>query len=87
MNPKSGRLVVRGKGNKERTAWLVQAARRVLWLTGWLCVVTDPGALFVAINKSGRIVNHEHMTPKTIYTMLAKRATEAGVSEVSRSIH
>jgi len=80
--PEDGRLVVRGKGNKERTAWLTGGAARAV--ADWLAVRgADPGALFVAINKSGRIVNHEHMTPKTIYKMLAKRATEAGVKSFS----
>lgn len=78
----SGRLVVRGKGNKERTAWLVNGAARAV--ADWLAVRGDtPGALFIAINKSGRMTNHKHMTPKVIYNMLAKRATEAGVKSFS----
>jgi site-specific recombinase XerD len=78
----SGRLVVRGKGNKERTAWLTGGAARAV--ADWLTVRGDmPGALFVAVNKSGRIVNYKNMTPKTIYKMLAKRANEAGVKSFS----
>jgi len=78
----SGRLVVRGKGNKERIAWLTGGAARAL--ADWLKVRgDDPGALFVAVNKSGRMANRNHMTPKTIYSMLAKRATEAGVKSFS----
>ena len=77
-----GRLVVRGKGKKERLAWLTGGAARAM--ADWLAVRgADPGALFVAVNKSGRIVNYEHMTPKVIYNMLAKRATEAGVKSFS----
>jgi integrase len=50
----------------------------------WLGVRGDEGgALFVAVNKSGRITNYKNMTPKTIYKMLAKRATEAGVKSFS----
>jgi site-specific recombinase XerD len=80
--PESGRLVVRGKGNKERTAWLTNGAARAM--ADWLAVRgDDPGALFVAVNKSGRIMSFENMTPKTIYNMLAKRATEAGVKSFS----
>lgn len=80
--PESGRLVVRGKGNKERTAWLVNGAARAM--SDWLNLRGDEaGALFVAVNKSGRITNYEHMTPKVIYNMLAKRATEAGVKSFS----
>jgi site-specific recombinase XerD len=78
----SGRLVVRGKGNKERTAWLTGGAERAL--ADWLSIRgDDPGALFVAVNKSGRITSYKNMTPKTIYSMLAKRATEAGVKAFS----
>jgi site-specific recombinase XerD len=78
----SGRLVVRGKGNKERTAWLTGGAARAV--ADWLTVRgANPGALFVAVNKSGRIVNYKNMTPKVIYNMLAKRASEAGVKSFS----
>ena len=77
-----GRLVVRGKGNKERTAWLTGGAARAM--SDWLTVRGDmPGALFVAVNKSGRMASQKNMTPKTIYNMLAKRATEAGVKSFS----
>ena len=77
-----GRLVVRGKGNKERVAWLTGGAARAL--ADWLAVRgEDPGALFVAVNKSGRITSYKNMTPKTVYNMLAKRATEAGVKSFS----
>lgn len=77
-----GRLVVRGKGNKERIAWLTGGAARAL--ADWLTVRgDDPGALFVAVNKSGRMASRKNMTPKTVYSMLAKRATEAGVKSFS----
>lgn len=77
-----GRLLVRGKGNKERTAWLMGGAFRAL--VDWLNVRgDDPGALFVAVNKSGRSANFRHMTPKTVYSMLQKRAKEAGVKAFS----
>ena len=77
-----GRLVVRGKGNKERVAWLTGGAARAM--ADWLTVRgRDPGALFVAVNKSGRMSSQKNMTPKTIYSMLAKRATEAGVKSFS----
>jgi site-specific recombinase XerD len=79
----NGRLVVRGKGNKERTAYITGGAARAM--SDWLAVRGDaPGALFVAINKSGRIdASYKHMTPKTIYKMLAKRADDAGVKAFS----
>jgi len=78
----SGRLVVRGKGNKERLAWLTGGAACAV--ADWLTVRGDvPGALFVAVNKSGRMSSQKNMTPKTIYNMLSKRATEAGVKSFS----
>jgi len=78
----SGRLVVRGKGNKEQLAWLTGGAQRAV--SDWLTVRgEDPGALFVAVNKSGRITSLKNMTPKTIYNMLSKRAIEAGVKSFS----
>ena len=78
----SGRLVVKGKGNKERIAWMTGGAVRAL--SDWLAVRGDnAGALFVAVNKSGRMYSQKNMTPKTIYKMLAKRATEAGVKSFS----
>ena len=53
-------------------------------MADWLTVRgDDPGALFVAVNKSGRITSFKHMTPKTIYSMLAKRGSEAGVKSFS----
>jgi len=72
-------------------AWLVMftliivsfAVFRAPSLT-WLAVRgADPGALFVAVNKSGRMASLKHMTPKTVYNMLSKRATEAGVKSFS----
>ena len=54
-----GRLVVRGKGNKERMAWLTGGAARAM--ADWLAVRgDDPGALFVAVNKSGRMSSQTH---------------------------
>jgi site-specific recombinase XerD len=78
----SGRLVVKGKGNKERLAWITGGAACAM--TDWLSVRGEhEGALFVAINKSGRMYSNKNMTPKTIYTMLSKRANEAGVKSFS----
>jgi site-specific recombinase XerD len=78
----TGRLVINGKGGKERTAWLVNGAARAM--SAWLAVRGDtPGALFVAINKAGRFPRFTRMTAKTIYKMLAKRSKQAGVARFS----
>jgi integrase/recombinase XerD len=80
-NPETGRLVVRGKRNKERYAYPVDGAARAM--ADWLRSRGDePGALFRAINKGGRI-RKGIMTTQAIYNMLRKRAEEAGVKEFS----
>ena len=74
-DPESGHLVVRGKRNKERYAYPVDGAARAM--ADWLQFRgEDPGALFRAINKGGRI-RKGRMTTQAIYNMLRKRAEEA----------
>lgn len=78
----TGGLTVRGKGNKERMAWLTGGAARAL--ADWLAVRGDaPGALFVPVNKGGRMTTHNRMTSKVVYNMLEKRAEQAGVKHFS----
>lgn len=77
----TGRLVVRGKRNKERTAYLVNGAARAM--ADWLAMRgEDPGALFWPINKGGAL-QKRRMTNQAIYNMLIKRGAEAGVKDFS----
>jgi integrase len=77
----SGALVVHGKRSKERTAYLVNGAAEAM--ADWLSLRgSSPGALFLAINKGGR-VHGARMTSQAIYNMLVKRAGEANVKEFS----
>lgn len=77
----SGRLVVMGKRNKERTAYLTNGAAAALG--DWLSVRGDePGPLFWPINKGGK-ATHRHMTPQAIYDLLEKRGQAAGVRDFS----
>ncbi len=77
----SGRLAIRGKGNKERTAYVTGGAG--IALSDWLNLRGDnSGALFVAVNKSGALGNTS-LTSQAIYNMLRKRAHEAGVKSFS----
>lgn len=77
----SGALVVRGKRSKERTAYLVHGAAEAM--ADWLSLRgSDPGALFLAINKGGKI-HGDRMTSQVIYNMLVKRAEQANVKEFS----
>jgi len=43
---------------------------------------SEPGRLFLPINKGGRIVG-KAMTEQAVYNMLVKRASEAGIDHVS----
>jgi site-specific recombinase XerD len=80
-DPDAGRVVVQGKRNKQRYAYPVNGAGRAM--ADWLNTRGDePGALFRAINKGGRIRKGK-ITPQAIYNMLQKRAGEAGVKEFS----
>ena len=77
----TGRLVILGKRNKERTAYLTNGAADAL--ADWLAVRgQDPGPLFLAINKAGKIAAHR-ISPQAIYNLLVKRAGLAGVKHFS----
>jgi site-specific recombinase XerD len=78
----TGRLVVRGKRSKERAAYLVNGAADAL--ADWLTLRgQEPGPLFMAINKGGRLLAGRRMTPQAVYHILAARAERAGVADFS----
>lgn len=80
-DPETGRLVLTGKRNKERTAYLVGGAYQAM--ADWLNIRGDePGALFWPINKGGKL-QRRAMTTQAIYNLLQKRAGEAGVKSFS----
>ncbi|MDP9351726.1 MAG: tyrosine-type recombinase/integrase [Chloroflexota bacterium] len=67
--------VRRGKGRKERLVYAAGGAHAAL--ADWLVVRGDrPGALFVAVNKGGRL-GSGRITAQAIYNMLDKRVREA----------
>lgn len=77
----TGALVVRGKGNKERTAYLEGGARAAL--DDWLRERGNAaGALLCPVSKGGEI-GERALTPQAIYNTLAKRAEQAGVKNIS----
>jgi len=78
----SGRVLVRhGKGNKERTAYLVNGAARAM--ADWLAMRADaPGALFWPINKGGAL-QARRMTTQAVYNLTLKRGELAGVKDFS----
>lgn len=81
FTPASGQMVIRGKGNKERTVYLKNGSADAL--ADWLTVRGgDPGPLFYPINKGGKI-QRRRLTTQAIYNLLAKRGEEAGVHKFS----
>lgn len=74
-----GRLIVRGKGRKERDVYLPQAVQRAL--NAWLQWRVGDGSLFTPI-KFNVIVN-ARLSAQSVYNVLLKRATQAGVWNVS----
>jgi len=82
-NSKSGRLVITGKGDKQRTVYLENGAREAM--EDWLSIrCIEPGPLFYPINKGGHIVfNRKGMSSQAIYKILRKRGAESGVDSFS----
>lgn len=80
--PRTGRLVLRGKGNKERVAFATNGAKDAI--ADWLAIRGDaPGPLFLPVNKGGRVIDGQRMTAQAVYNTLRKRCEEAGVKELS----
>lgn len=81
-DPAAGALVVKGKGNKKRMAYVTNGAAD--WLRDWLKIRGKvEGALFFPIRKGGRTIERRRMTPQAMYNTLSKRAAEAGVMDIS----
>lgn len=77
----NGGLKIRGKGKKERMAYVTGGAARSV--ADWLSIRGNaPGALFLAVNKSGKI-QEGRLTSQAIYNLLQKRGDEAGVKSFS----
>ncbi|OQA43740.1 MAG: Tyrosine recombinase XerC [Chloroflexi bacterium ADurb.Bin325] len=76
-------LVIRhGKGNKARRVPVANGA--LMALQDWLAVRGDtPGPLFVPVNKGGRLILGQRMTPQAIMGLLTKRGTEANIPDFS----
>jgi site-specific recombinase XerD len=75
-------LLVRGKGNKQRELPLNDDVRSAL--ADWLQVRgARPGALFCAVNKSGKVTIGGRLSPQSIYNAVIKRAAQAGVKNIS----
>jgi site-specific recombinase XerD len=80
-SPETGELRVLGKGGKERLLYVDNGAADAL--ADWLEVRGGAeGPLFLAINKGGRVLDHG-IGDQSIYSLLRKRARQAGVRDCS----
>lgn len=81
-DPENGALTVReGKGNKDRLVYVTNGGKSAI--EDWLDVRgQDPGALFVPINRGGRM-STEPMTDQAVYNILLEKAKEAKVKKFS----
>ena len=80
-DPDTGALIVRGKGNKERAAYIDNGAADAMG--EWLRVRGDvPGPLFCPVTQTGEVVVRS-MTDQAIYAILQSRAAKANVRAFS----
>ena len=87
-SPGDDSLVVRGKGNKVRVAYLPQAGGAAHALAAWLLVrgaVTDrdgTAPIFTRIYKGGAVTPYR-LTPQAVLDVLRRRALRAGLRPFS----
>jgi site-specific recombinase XerD len=80
-DPETGALVVQGKGNKERTAFIDNGAADAM--TAWLLTRGNAdGPLFCPITQTGH-VEIRPMTDQAVYAILRSRAVKAQVRHFS----
>lgn len=79
----TGRLVIHGKRNKQRTAYLVNGAKQAM--DDWLVARGDkPGGLFVAIDRRDqKILSYHNMSSQAVYDILTKRGRKSNVDDFS----
>jgi site-specific recombinase XerD len=81
-NAAQGSILIRGKGNKQRIVYAKNGATR--WLKDWLAIRgKTSGPLFCPILKSGKVLAGERLSPQSIFDILAKRAAQAGIKDIS----
>lgn len=80
-NAATGEMVIMGKGNKQRLAPVVNGAADAL--ADWLTVRgSETGPLFLPIRKGGKVLAGR-LTTQAVYKVLAKRAGQAGIADLS----
>lgn len=83
FDPENGQLTIQGKGNKVRIGYCTGGAK--VAVMEWLRIRGgEPGPLFVAVNKAGRIdPTLRRLTTQSVYMMLDRLARGAGVKHFS----
>ena len=80
-DPETGALLIRGKGNKERSTYIDNGATDAI--RGWLTLRGDePGPLFLPVTQLGNVVSRR-MTDQAVYAILQSRSIKAGVKAFS----
>jgi integrase/recombinase XerD len=78
----TGRLIIHGKRSKQRTAYMVNGAKRAM--ADWLSIRGDnPGGLFVAIGRDQKILSYQNMSSQAVYDILTKRGRNSNVADLS----
>jgi len=81
-SPATGTIRVRGKGNKERRAYVVDKGA-IAALAAWLRVRTfAPGPLLCPITRHGRIIIRR-LSDNSVYLALRKRARAVGITDLT----
>ena len=81
-NPEDGSMLVNGKRNKQRVVYLTHGTKDAM--DKWLTVRGDkPGAVFLAIGKTGKVRFKDPISPQSVYTILRRRGKEAGLTSFS----
>ena len=81
VETETGKLLIQGKRNKQRTAYSISGAQEAL--LDWLAIRgNEPGPLFWPIGKGGKLRNRR-LSTQAVYNILQKRAKLAQVKRFS----
>ena len=81
VETETGKLLIQGKRNKQRTAYSISGTQEAL--ADWLAIRgVEPGPLFLPITKGGNL-RKQRLSTQAIYNILRKRAKLAQVKRFS----
>jgi site-specific recombinase XerD len=80
-DPETGALIVRGKGNKERMAYIDDGAAEAIGI--WIAARgNESGPLFCPVTQTGKVIIRQ-ITDQAVYSILQTRAVKAKVRAFS----